>query len=209
MTQHRTSPTDLDVDTLRELTATPTPDKQDGAFDTSEVETRPTGVTDQQLYEGESGTTDDFGAVVSADQLELLEDTGLRSDETNDPYLASDEGLPYVPPVDPPVVPADGPGGIQVAGGFGNDPADQPFDTDALTTLLPAEDDLTARVRAAIRADAATSAYADSIEVTTDGRTVWLRGAVEDLGDDDNLVAVASEVPGVDEVADELEVAGL
>ena len=64
-----TAATDLDIDTLRELTGTPPLDRQGVVFDTTEVQTRPTGVTDQELDEGESGLTDEFGAIVSADQL--------------------------------------------------------------------------------------------------------------------------------------------
>jgi hypothetical protein len=204
-----THATDLDIDTLRELTGTPPFEKQGVVFDTSEIETRPTGITDQELDEGESGPTDEFGAIVSADQLELLEDTGLRSDETDDPYVASDEGLPYVPPSDPVVVPSGNPEGIEIAAGMGVGATDRPHEFDGASTLLPAEDDMTARVREAIRDDATTTAYADFIEISTDGRTVWLRGVVEDIDDEDNIVAVVTDVLGVAEVIDELAVAGL
>ena len=47
------------------------------------------------------------------------------------------------------------------------------------------------------RADASTTEYAETIEIETEGSTVILRGVVEDLEDDDNLVAVASTVAGV------------
>ena len=48
-------------------------------------------LTDTEIYEGdlEAGT----------DPMR----SGLRSDETDDPNVAAEEGLAYVPPTDPPV----------------------------------------------------------------------------------------------------------
>ena len=66
--------------------------------------------------------------------------------------------------------------GIEVAAGIGVGATDEPHEFDGASTLLPAEDELTARVREAIRDDGATTAYADFLEISTDGRTVWLRG---------------------------------
>ena len=206
---HPTSATDLDADTLRELTATPIYEEQDGAFDASEVETRPEGVTDEQLYEGDSGLIGNIGPIGDAERLELLEDDELRSDETSDPLLASEEGLAFVPPVDPPVLPADNPEGLEIAAGFASSRTDESFDSDHLTEVLPAEDEMTARVRDALRSDATTAAFADALEIETDGGRVILRGVVEDLEDDDNAVAVAGDVPGVEEVVDALEVPGI
>lgn len=45
-----------------------------------------------------------------------------------------------------------------------------------------------------------------SIRIITRGRTVILRGMVEDLVDSDSLVGVAQYVAGVEEVVDELDV---
>jgi hypothetical protein len=206
---HAPSATDLDTDTLRELTATPPYPEQDGAFDTSEVELRPETVTDGQLYEGDSGLIGEDGPIGDAERLELLEDAELRSDETSDPLLASEEGLAYVPPVDPPVIPSDNPEGAEIAAGFASSRTDESFDSDHLTEVLPAEDEMTARVRDALRSDATTAAFADSLDIESDGGLVILRGVVEDLEDDDNAVAVAAEVPGVEEVVDALEVPGI
>ena len=65
------------------------------------------------------------------------------------------------------------------------------------------------RVREAIRAESATSEYADMVEVETAGGIVRLRGVVADLVDEENLVAAAERVSGVSEVIDELEVEGI
>jgi hypothetical protein len=98
-----------------------------------------------------------------------------------------------VPPSDPPTVPGDDPQGASVAGA-----AD---DID--------ESDVNARIREAIRADAATSPYADRLRIAVVGSTAILRGTVDELDDGDTLSAIVGEVPGIDEVRDETEVAGL
>jgi hypothetical protein len=147
--------------------------------------------------------------VESLESLEDLADTDLREGETSDPELAAEEGLAYVPPTDPPVIPADNEGGIEIAAGFGATSLDEPYDEDHAGELLMSEDEMTARVREALRADAETSRYADDVGIESDGGVVLLRGVVDDLEDSDALVAVAAVVDGVVEVRDELEVAGL
>ncbi len=68
---------------------------------------------------------------------------------------------------------------------------------------------MSARVREAIRADAATTQYADAIDIESAGGVVLLRGVVDDIEDTDSLAEVASAVDGVVAVRDELTVAGL
>ena len=82
-----------------------------------------------------------------------------------------------------------------MAAGFAPSAGD--VDRDQPDELLPAEDEFTDRVRDALRADSATTAYADVLEITTDGGTVWLRGTIEGIEDDDNILAVVEAVPGV------------
>ena len=199
---------DLDPETLRELLGVPPPERQDAVLDVDEIDADRL-VTDTELYEGESGVMGSEGPIESLERLEMLEDRDLRSDETSDPNVASEEGLAWIPPVDPPVVPADNPEGLMMAAGFAPSAGDISFDRDQPDELLPAEDEFTDRVRDALRADSATTAYADVLEITTDGGTVWLRGTIEDIEDDDNILAVVEAVPGVRDVVDELEVAGL
>lgn len=67
-------------------------------------------------------------------------------------------------------------------------------------------DDLGTRVREALRADSRTRAYADHIIIDNRDGTVILRGEVEDIVDEDNLLAVAMYVAGVHEVVDRIDV---
>ena len=142
--------------------------------------------------------------------LEVLASGELRSGETDDPDVATEEGLAWVPPSDPPVIAdAEEDDGIVIASGIGTSALDEPYDDDHRSEDLTAEGDMNARIREAIRADAATSGYADRILIAVLGSTVILRGVVDDLADGDELVAVVERVKGVDEVRDETDVASL
>lgn len=142
-----------------------------------------------------------------ADSFEMLETLGLRSGETDDPEVAAEEGLTWVAPSDPPVVPGEpGDWGPQVAAGFGTTARDEPFDADHHSSALPDEDDMTARVREALLADAGTSRYADRIGIDVEGGTVVLVGRVDDIDDEDLLLSVASTATGVGEVTSHLDV---
>jgi osmotically-inducible protein OsmY len=138
-------------------------------------------LTTSDIYAGEleAGVHDDLPTEDPADNIEQLTATELRAGETENPNVAAEEGMTYVPPTDPPVI----------------EPSE--------------EDSMAARVREELRADATTSRYADSVAIGTRGRTVALRGVVDDIDDTDALVEVAGRAPGVAEVIDELEVRGL
>ncbi len=162
------------------------------------------------IYEGElearGGGAGDM-TVESIDELTSLE---LRPGETDDPNVAAEEGLAYVAPSDPPVVPtADDPQGIQVAAGFGSSALDEPFDEDHHSDVLTGEDEMAARVREALLADASTSMFAEQLAIATVGDRVALRGVVDDIEDSDNALAVAERVAGVAEVIDHIEVRAL
>ena len=198
-----------DLDTLRQLAGEEEPERQDGILETDQIEVDPGVVTDTELYEGELGPMDVVPAVTSVESLELLEDLDLRDDETGDPNIASEEGIPWVPPIDPPVVASDNPEGVEVAAGFAVSALDTPYDLDDHQDVLGSEDEMSNRVREALRADSSTTGYAEVLEIDAEGATVTIRGVVEDLEDEDNIVAVASTVTGIKDVVDELEVAGL
>ena len=167
-----------------------------------EVEQEP-ALTDTELYQGELATD-------AEQSIQGLADTELRAGETADPGVAAEEGLTWVPPIDPPVVPSDDdPQGIEIAAGFGTSGIDEPYDADHPSSTLAEEDEASALVRDALRADSATSRYADELAIGTLGSSVALRGVVDDIDDSDNVVEVASRVVGIDNVIDELEIRAL
>jgi hypothetical protein len=194
---------ELPVEDLFELSGTPLPADQDVIVDPHEVE-EPREYTDTERDEllPEPGSE-------PVDGIEDLAAGGLREGETDDPTVAAEEGLAYIPPTDPPVARTDGEDELEIAAGFGTSSLDEPYDEDHAGSLLSTDDEMSARVREAVRADAATTQYADDIEIESAGGVVLLRGVVEDIEDSDALVEVASAVDGVVDVRDELEVAGL
>jgi hypothetical protein len=169
-------------------------------------------LTSTDIYEGEleAGAHDDSPNEAAEDNLESLVETELRAGETANADVAAEEGLTWIPPIDPPVVPdRDNPEGIQVAAGFGAEANVEPFDADHHSELLTASDEFEERVREALRANSATSRYAEDIVIGTRDGTVVVRGTVDDIDDTDNVAEVISNVAGVTEVIDELEVAGV
>jgi hypothetical protein len=195
-------------DKQRQLEGRRPADQQGEAFievdDTDDLGT--ISVTD--VYQGElaAGVNDDLPN--DPDQLELLTERELRAGETDNPFEAIEEGMPYVPPSDPPTVPSaeDNRENAQVAAGMSVSALEEPYDEDHHRSFYPVDDEMSARVRDALRADSSTTQYADVITVITRGAVVVLRGEVEDLTDSDNLVAVAGYVTGVAEVIDELTI---
>lgn len=169
-------------------------------------------MTDTEIYQGEleAGVNDDLPTESTAANLEDLTSLELRSGETGDPNVAAEEGLSWIPPIDPPVVPdLDDPQGLQVAAGFGTSALDEPYDADHHSDTLADDDEMATRIREALRADSTTSRYADRIAIATRDGTIVLRGIVDDISDTDDVIEVAGRASGVVEVIDELEVAGI
>jgi hypothetical protein len=162
--------------------------------------------TSTAKYEGEleAGVDDDLPN--DDENLELLTELELRDGETDDVMEAVEEGMTYIPPSDPPTVPGGGYTDAEIASGLGNTSLEEPYDADHHSGFLPGDDEVSARVHEALRADAATAHFAERIRVETREGVVLLRGEVDDLDDSDNALAVAEHVEGVSEVIDELRV---
>ena len=140
-------------------------------------------------------------------ELDGLAIDTMREGETEDAGVATQEGLTWVPPIDPPVIRSrDDTEAVEMAAGFGVDALADPYD-DSHRTGEPggAEGDLNARVRDALRADAATSVVEEQLIIGVRGDTVVVRGVVDDVDTSDDVVAVIERVAGVTEVIDETE----
>ncbi len=127
-----------------------------------------------------------------------LETDTDRTDVTDDPLIAADYAEPYIAPTDPPVVPG-GRDTIEVAQGFAG--TSEGAEDRAGT---PGDDEITERVRDRLRTDAATSTL--TLRVHTIDGVVYLRGLAQSLDDTDLAAEVASRVPGVVDVVDEMQV---
>jgi hypothetical protein len=140
-----------------------------------------------------------------AANIESLLETELRDGETDDPGEAAEEGLTYVPPVDPPVVLGEG-GMPDIAAGFGTSADDEPFDADHHDAALFGEDERTERIREALLSHAATSGLVDRLSFDTVGSRVVVAGTLDDLDDEDEVLEVISGVDGVSDVVNRIEI---
>ncbi len=179
-----------DIEEIANLQGEAMPVDQDAFLEPDEIETRRTP-TLTELDRGESAPDPD-AEDRETESLDGLALDDLREGETDDPDVAAEEGLAYVAPSDPPFrVDAEDPEGVEVAGAVGDS----------------GELDLTARIRDALGADAATSGFADRLVIGTRGSTVVVRGIVDDIDDGDTIAGVIETVDGVEEVIDETELA--
>lgn len=211
-------PADRDIaDLPQELSGDPPAGDTRAAFSIDDVADVPGSGDDpltgreRELGYLEAGV-DPTGGVVPRDivSVESLVEGERTEDETFDPIIAAEEGVPWVPPVDPVVVPDEtDPEGVAIAAGTGTSAIDEPYDADHHSSFLPADDEVTARVREALRADAMTTAYADHLRIDTEADVVTVHGRVKDIEDLEAVLAVAAVVDGVTEVVDEMEVADL
>lgn len=144
------------------------------------------------------------------------EDEGDLVDEpfagqTDDALVAREEGVPWTPPTERVLSDVrDDRGGPDVAGAAPDDAGELDRD-DAITvggaTALPSGDELLADCLEALRRSDVVAG--DRIQVGVDGSIVTVRGAVESVDVLDEILSIIGDVPGVDEVRDEVVVAGV
>jgi osmotically-inducible protein OsmY len=115
-------------------------------------------------------------------------------------------GEVYTPPVDP-VLTTDQHGEPRVLGGFEIDSSEEVEVEPSAEDRAPGDEALADAIRRELAEDSATTDL--NIVVAVRQGVAHLRGRVEDMDDVDNAEAVASRVPGVRDVVEELEVAGL
>jgi hypothetical protein len=142
--------------------------------------------------------------VVRSTEMDFNDDIG-----TTNTARATDEAEPYFPPTDPPIRRApNSQQGIEVVGGFAPTSLDAPIDLEQLpTALLRGDDEIAREVNLALSEDAATGDL--EIRVIVHNGIVFLHGTVPTLTDADSAEDVASRVPNVVEVREELDVEGL
>jgi hypothetical protein len=182
------------------------PDDQDAVLAPDEVE-GPRQYTRTELDQGDplpdptyvaDNMTDYDGGAIE----------GMRDGETADAGVATQEGLPWVPPMDPPItLRADAPDGFEVAARTATSALDEPYDDSHRSSDLADGGELNERIHEALRADAETTGLADQLVVAVVGGRAHVRGVVLTVDDADAIVAVIERVAGIDEVIDETELA--
>jgi hypothetical protein len=147
---------------------------------------------------------DDRLPLPSEDGGDLVDEppTGL----SDDPLVATEEGVPYTPPMDRVLSQTGGPQGPDVAGTAPDD-AGELERVDGIqvpNAARPADEELTADVIEALRDSDVTAG--ERIRVATEGRRVTLTGEVETMEALDEILGIVGDVAGVDEVIDEVSV---
>ncbi len=143
------------------------------------------------------------------------EDSGDLVDEpaggkTDDPLVATEEGVPYVPRTDRVISDARASeSGADVAG---TDPTDageheredmvQPPDQEP-----PRDDELQADAVEALRSSNVPAG--DRLRIAAAGSRIIVRGEVESVDVLNEVLGILGDVPGVDEVVDEVRVEGI
>jgi len=151
----------------------------------------------------------ELAAEIELNHLHVASGTEIDFNEwigTTDTADATDDAEPYFAPTDPPVRRATRQDeGIEVIGGFSPTSLDAPIDLEQLPrALLTGDDEIAREVRLALREDAATADL--SVDVAVRDGVVRLRGIVQSLSDIDAAEEVASRVPNITEVIEELAV---
>ncbi len=128
---------------------------------------------------------------------------------TVDPDEATEEGIPYFPPTDPPVRPEAGAEQLEMVNGWSPTSVDDFGDADADPDhqARHGDEQLADDIRRELREDALTTDL--NVEVLVRNRVVFLRGIVQTLEDAENAEAVAARVPGVDSVLEQLTIPSL
>jgi len=131
----------------------------------------------------------------SEDEGDLLDEPATG--ETEDPLVASQEGVPWVPPTDR--VLRSGTSDEE-----GADLAGAPVsDEEELEVDDGDEDPLLVRALEALRSSDVTAG--DRIQVDAAGSTIWVRGQVESIEVADEILGILGDLEGVTEVVDELD----
>jgi hypothetical protein len=128
------------------------------------------------------------------------EDTGDLVDEpatgfTSDPLVAREEGVPWIPPTERDGLPSDPEDVLE---------ADDTIQADGPPT--PRDEALLAHVMGVLRGSDLPAG--ERIRVAASGTTVFVRGTVASITTAEEILALVGDVPGVEDVVDELEVSG-
>jgi hypothetical protein len=143
----------------------------------------------------------------SEDGGDLVEEP--RGGLTDDHLVATEEGVPYDPPTDRVLTqPREESAGADVAG---TDPTDageleREDNVQPASSQPPRDDELRADVVERLRASDVVAG--DRIRVAAKGSRVVLRGEVESVDVLDEILGIVGDVPGVEDVVDEVEVTG-
>jgi hypothetical protein len=125
------------------------------------------------------------------------------------PLKAQQQGLVYVPPDDPPILPSDDPQQIEMGVGFAKEAQfEDPRGEYVPERLAGGDWDLQARIVSVLHKSSLTNQMTD-VQVQVEDGIVYLSGRVDTLDDIDVVCSVVEQVEGVVDVEEELIVTSL
>lgn len=141
-------------------------------------------------------------------ESDQIYDTQHTDGSTTNPEQAEEQGLVYIPPDDPPVIPSDDLQGVEIAAGFGSSlDGEDPRAADLPDQLLGNDEDLEELVMAALAKNSETSTMSEVRVAAQDG-VIHLYGVVasdEEMAIIDELVR---DLDGVVDVVNHLDTEG-
>ena len=181
--------------------------------------------TGERIEADDTGRPDGFaGEEISLEELEEELQARTREEEMDEdgtvdtqhgdgtayyPLKAQQQGLVYIPPDDPPVLPSDDLQQIEIAAGFGKEvELDDPRPEDTPDRLAEGDWDLQARIEAVLRKSSLTNQMT-GVKVAVEDGIVYLSGEVETLDDVDVVCSIIGAIDGVEDVEEELIVTSL
>lgn len=132
------------------------------------------------------------------------------ADLTNDPMVAAEEGEAYMAPTDPVVRPTTDAQGLAIVTGFDSTADDDYPDLQATTALgagPPGDEETRQEIVEALRSNAQTIDL--TIDAVVENGIAYLRGTVPTMIDAEAAEDIASRVPAVREVVEQLKISAL
>jgi hypothetical protein len=132
--------------------------------------------------------------------VERLYDLEPEDDVATDPWEAMEEGYPYAPPTDPPILPSDNLDGAEIAAGFASSMGDTNPDEEILPSRVDRGDlELEQHIYTVLRNTAETQNLTD-IEISVCDGIVAIRGIVQSDVDIAIVDDIVNDLDGVIEV---------
>lgn len=151
------------------------------------------------------GQDEDFEADLAIEHDSLFK-TKHTDGHTNNPYLAWEQGLTYTPPDDPATLPSDDLQGVEVAAGFAPSMEETDPDVEDLPPNVDNNDlDLLDDIYIALHNNSETG-HLTNIKIQVDQGVVNLLGTVSSEDDIAVVYDIVSDLDGVVEILDNLQV---
>lgn len=139
-------------------------------------------------------------------EADELVDTAHTDGSTDNPALAQEQGLVYLPPSDPPVLPSDDPQGAEIAAGFASSMEEtEPGAVDLPDRVSGNDLDLEQKIRTVLQNNSETANLTE-LQLAVRNGVVFLAGSVETRSDIAIIDEMLRDMQDIVDVRNQLEV---